>query len=60
MLSFKIFVDGTFVNPENLDCCLCGLLKRTFTVYFVCVMVDCRMPLIDFIVNEFGCRLATW
>ena len=34
MLSFKIFVDGIFGYPENLDCCCC----------FLCYS---RMPLID-------------
>ena len=35
MLSFKIFVDGIFGYPENLDCCCC---------FFLCYG---RMPLID-------------
>jgi hypothetical protein len=37
MLSFKIFVDGIFGYPENLDCCCCFF-------FFLCYG---RMPLID-------------
>jgi hypothetical protein len=36
MLSFKIFVDGIFGYPENLDCCC--------FFFFLCYG---RMPLID-------------
>ena len=46
MLLFKIFVDGTFVNPENLDCCCFRLCHGR--LYF---MSECLNRLI---VYEFG------
>jgi hypothetical protein len=55
--------DGISEIRETWTGCLFGLLKRTFIVYFVFVMVDCILcenAFIRLIVNEFGCSLATW
>ncbi len=61
--AFVLFVDGISGIRKTWTGCLFGLLKRTFIVYFVFVMVDCILcenAFIPLIVNEFGCSLATW
>jgi len=69
MLSFKIFVDGTFVNPENLDCCyFVSFGEESFETNFIVVVFRlCHgrlyfdgMPLIDlWLVNlDSSCNLV--